>query len=279
MKKVMTNSRKSQSGSKKKEDISAASLPCMRILGSRIYMIDIPALVAIIDVWISKNKKSPKCRQIVVTGFHGLWVAHQRADVKTVLNSAEIWVPDGIAPAWIARLKGMKAAVRTPGADIMKAYFELADRKGFRSYFYGDTDHTLAELKTNLEEKYPGHICAGTYSPPFRKLTPEEDKKIIRMINEAKPDVLWVGLGLPKQDIWIHERKDLLKVPIAIGVGAAFSFHAGTVKRVPEWIGNIGMEWLWRLLKEPRKLWRRALIDGPQFVWHVALELSGLRKY
>jgi N-acetylglucosaminyldiphosphoundecaprenol N-acetyl-beta-D-mannosaminyltransferase len=251
----------------------------LRILGSRVHMIDIPALIAIIDDWISKKTRTQECRQIVVTGFHGLWVAHQRADVKAVLNSAEIWVPDGIAPAWIARLKGMKSAVRTPGADIMKAYFELADQKGFRSYFYGDTDHTLAELKKNLEKKYPGHIFAGAYSPPFRKLTPKEDGEIIKMINAAKPDVLWIGLGLPKQDIWIQERKDRLKVPIAIGVGAAFSFHAGTVKRVPEWIGNIGLEWLWRLLKEPRKLWRRALIDGPQFVWHVALELLGLRKY
>jgi N-acetylglucosaminyldiphosphoundecaprenol N-acetyl-beta-D-mannosaminyltransferase len=275
----MANTRKSLSGSKKKTDESVDYLPCVRILGSRIHLIDIPEFITIIDSWITKKVRGRKCRQIVVTGFHGLWVAHQRADVKAVLNSADIWVPDGIAPVWIAKLRGMKFAVRTPGADIMKACFELANQKGFRSYFYGDTDHTLAKLKKNLEEKYPGHIFAGAYSPPFRQLTPEEDEEIVRMINRAKPDIIWIGLGLPKQDIWIYEHKDRLKAPIAVGVGAAFSFHAGTVKRVPEWIGNIGLEWLWRLLKEPGKLWRRALIDGPQFVWHVTLELCGLRKY
>jgi len=255
------------------------SLPCLHVLGSRIHMIDIPGLVGIMDGWISDNAAGRKCRQIVVTGFHGLWVAHNKPDFRAILNSADLWVPDGIAPVWIAKLKGMKSAVRTPGADSMRAYFELADRKGYRSYFYGDTDHTLAELKKKLEEKYPGHIVAGVYSPPFRKLTPDEDEEIVRMINATRPDVVWIGLGLPKQDIWIYEHKDRLNAPIAVGVGAAFAFHAGTVKRVPEWIGNIGMEWLWRLLREPRKLWRRALIEGPQFVWHVALELTGLRKY
>jgi len=268
-----------QSFGNKQAVSSAESMPCLHILGSRVHMIDIPALISVMDGWISDKSADRKCRQVVVTGFHGLWVAHQRADFRAILNSSDVWVPDGIAPVWIAKLKRMKSVVRAPGADIMKAYFELADKKGFRSYFYGDTDHTLAELKKNLEKKYPGHVVAGVYSPPFRKLTPEEDEEIIRMINASNPDVVWIGLGLPKQDIWIHEHKERLNAPIAVGVGAAFSFHAGTVKRVPEWIGDIGMEWLWRLLREPRKLWRRALIEGPQFVWHVALELMGIRKY
>jgi N-acetylglucosaminyldiphosphoundecaprenol N-acetyl-beta-D-mannosaminyltransferase len=255
------------------------SLPCLHILGSRIHMIDIPTFISIMDSWISAGSAGRKCRQVVVTGYHGLWVAHQKPDFRAILNNADIWVPDGIAPVWIARLKGMKSVVRAPGPDIMKAYFRLADRKGFRSFFYGDTDYTLAELRKNLEEKYPGHIVAGVYSPPFRELTPGEDEEIVRMINDAKPDVIWIGLGLPKQDIWIYEHKDRLNAPVAVGVGAAFSFHAGTVKRAPEWIGNAGLEWLWRLLKEPRKLWRRDLIDGPQFMWHVALELTGIRKY
>ncbi len=99
------------------------------------------------------------------------------------------------------------------------------------------------------------------------------------MINETQPDVLWVGLGLPKQDRWVFEHKDRLNVPIAIGVGAAFGFLSGKVKRVPEWIGNNGLEWIWRFIKEPKKLWRRDLLDGPRFVFHVILELTGLRKY
>ena len=259
------------------DDVS--SLPSISVLGSRVHMIDIPAVIEIISHWIRQFEDRRICRQIIVTGFHGLWESHKNEDFKAILNSADLWVPDGIAPVWIARLKGVTDGDRTPGADIMRAYFERANQKGYRSFFYGDTEETLDALKTKLEKKYPCHKIVGMYSPPFRPLTPEEDEDIIRIINDAKPDVLWVGLGLLKQDRWISEHKERLKVPVAMGVGAAFGFHSEKVKRVPDWIGKNGLEWVWRFIQEPKKLWRRDLIDGPQFVWHVLLELSGLRKY
>ncbi len=134
-------------------------------------------------------------------------------------------------------------------------------------------------MKENLEARYPGHKIVGTFAPPFRPLTLEEDEEVIRMINESQPDILWVGLGLPKQDRWVFEHKDRLNVPIATGVGAAFDFVSGKVKRVPEWIGNNGFEWIWRFIQEPKKLWKRDLLDGPRFVFHVILELTGLKKY
>ncbi len=250
---------------------------CVKILGSRVQLLKLPQIVGEIDHWISSRERT--CRRVVVTGFHGIWEAHKDADFRAMLNSADLWAPDGIAPVAVAKLKGFRGAERTPGADIMKAFFELADKKGYSSFFYGDTDDTLTALKENIGEKYPGHRIAGFFSPPFRPLTPEEDERVVRMINEARPDVLWVGLGLPKQDRWIFEHKDRLKVPVAIGVGAAFLFLSGKVKRVPGWVGRSGLEWVWRFMKEPRKLWRRDLIEGPQFVWHVLLELAGIRKY
>ena len=251
----------------------------MQILGSHIDLADVPETVSLMDSWIQEYERKEKCRQMIVTGFHGIWEAYKYPDFKAILNSADLWVPDGIAPILIARLNGIKNIVRTPGAEIMEAFFELANDKGYSSYFYGDTDNTLSNLRKNLLKKYPGHRIAGTFSPPFRPLTVEEDERIIRMINEAHPDVVWVGLGLPKQDRWVFEHKNRLKAPIAVGVGAAFGFLSEDIKRVPKWIGEKGLEWLWRFIAEPRKLWRRDLIEGPQFLFHVLLELAGIRKY
>lgn len=215
---------------------------------------------------------------MIVTGFHGIWESYKHPDFRQILNSADLWVPDGIAPVWVARLKGIKNARRTPGAEIMRSFLEQADKNGFSSFFYGDTDETLINLEKTLQEKYPNHKTAGRFSPPFRPLTPDEDTMIINMINNARPDVLWVGLGLPKQDRWIYERKDRLNIPVAIGVGIAFRFLSGDEKRVPAFIGENGLEWLWRFLKAPKKLWKRDLVEGPQFVVHVLMELMGIKK-
>jgi N-acetylglucosaminyldiphosphoundecaprenol N-acetyl-beta-D-mannosaminyltransferase len=155
----------------------------------------------------------------------------------------------------------------------MLEFLKRAEQEGYSSYFYGDTQDTLAALCKTVAGKYPGHRIAGTYSPPFRPLTPSEEATIVERINAAQPDILWVALGMPKQDIWIHDRLKSLNVPVAIGVGAAFAFVAGTVSRCPEWIGRAGFEWVYRFLKEPRKLWRRDLFDGPRFLYHVGMEL------
>jgi N-acetylglucosaminyldiphosphoundecaprenol N-acetyl-beta-D-mannosaminyltransferase len=235
-------------------------------------------VIQLIERWITLEARHPKPHQIIVSGFHGIWEAYQDPDLKTVFNSADAWIPDGIAPVFLARLKGFRHMDRTPGAELMKAFFQIADKKGYRSFFYGDTDKTLAGLKKKLRSDYPGHQIAGTYSPPFRPLTDREDEDIIRMINDARPDILWVALGLPKQERWIYERKDRLKVPVVIGVGAAFAFISGDVKRVPKWIGENGLEWLWRFIQEPKKLWRRDLIDGPRFLWSVLLEIAKGKK-
>lgn len=226
------------------------------------------------DKWIGDYRKQDRCRRIIVTGFHGIWEAYRNQDLKTIFNSADIWIPDGIAPIFIARLKGLCNMERTPGAELMQAFFKLADKKRYSSFLYGDTKNTLAGLREKLLNDHPGHKIVGTFSPPFRPLTEKEDEDVIRMINDARPDILWVALGLPKQERWIYERKNRLKVPIAIGVGAAFAFVSGDVKRVPEWIGENGLEWLWRFIQEPGKLWRRDLIDGPRFLWHVFLEMA-----
>ena len=249
----------------------------VRMLGSEVHILQVADVVNAMGYWIETPDDT--CHQIVVTGFHGLWEGYRNPEFRDMLNSSDLWVPDGIAPVWVARRRGMRDACRTPGAEIMSAFFESANSKGFSSFFYGDTDDTLAKLQDNLEDKYPGHRIAGAISPPFRKLTPEEDDAVIKTINDANPDVVWVGLGMPKQDRWVYEHKERLQAPVATGVGAAFGFLAGKVKRVPQWVGNLGIEWLWRFAMEPRKLWRRDLLDGPRFLFQVAMEMAGLKKY
>ena len=245
---------------------SPADRDRVEILGARIDRVLPTDAVARIEDWIINP--GPRPRHVVVTGFHGMWVSYQDAGFRAIVNASDLFVPDGIAPIWLSRVRGEPLATRLPGAELMRMVLELADRRGYRSYFYGDTDETLLALQQRLGERYPGHRIAGAWSPPFRALSPEEDAADVARINAARPDVLWVGLGLPKQESWIHAHLDRLQVPVVVGVGAAFGFMSGQVSRVPSWIGDAGFEWVWRFAAEPRKLWRRDLIDGPRFVWH-----------
>ncbi len=249
----------------------------MRVLGSEVDILEVEEAVSRVAGWIEARDR--QCRQVVVTGFHGLWEAHHDPGLRRVFDAADLWVPDGIAPVLVARARGMRDARRIPGAELMEALLARADFAGYRSFFYGDTEETLERLASAVATRYPGHVVVGTLSPPFRLLSPEEDDEQIRIINRARPDILWVGLGTPKQDRWIYEHRDRLEVPVAIAVGAAFRFLTGQVPRAPAWIGRIGMEWAYRLAKEPRKCWRRCLLQGPQFLAHVALELAGIVKH
>jgi N-acetylglucosaminyldiphosphoundecaprenol N-acetyl-beta-D-mannosaminyltransferase len=248
----------------------------VQVLGSTVHLISVTKTVDQIEDWV--NAEDRRCRRVIVTGFHGLLEADKDPRLHAIVNSAEIWAPDGIAPVLVARLCGHRNVQRTPGAEIMLEFFRRANQKGYSSYFYGGTDAMLMALSERVSSEYPGHKIVGAFAPPFRSLTPAEDAEVIERITKARPDVLWVGLGMPKQDVWIHERLDRLKVPVAIGVGAAFAFVAGIVPRCPQWIGRMGFEWAYRLFREPQKLWRRDLIQGPEFLLRLAFELTGLRR-
>jgi N-acetylglucosaminyldiphosphoundecaprenol N-acetyl-beta-D-mannosaminyltransferase len=250
--------------------------PSVRILGSRVHLVSVRRTVDYMEQWI--GMRDGRCRQVVVTGFHGLSEARKNPFLRTVLNQADLWVPDGIAPIWVARLRGRRNAMRATGSDILREFFGRAQDKSFSSYFYGDTERTLGALTETVAHLYPRHRVAGSCSPPFRALSAAEDQAIIDRINDAHPDVLWVALGMPRQDVWIHERLHRLNVPVAIGVGAAFAFVAGTVSRCPDWMGNAGFESVYRFVCEPGKLWRRDLIDGPRFIYHVGMELLRSRE-
>ena len=239
-------------------------------------MLQMPQVLAIVEGWIQDRDR---CRFIVATGMHGLMESRRRSTFKELLNSADLFVPDGMSLVWAARLKGLRHKNRVCGSDLMWEFCRLAEQKGYKVFFYGDTEDTLQELTIRLKRIFPGLNISGVHSPPFRALTPEEDEQEVKMLNDSGADVLWVGLGLPKQEQWMFDHKERLSVPVLVGVGAAFKFVSGREARAPAWLGNLGLEWLWRLAHDPKRVWRRVLFDGPRFIIHVALEQSGLRKY
>lgn len=246
-------------------------IPSIQILGNRVHMVQIPEVVELMSHWI--EKESQKCHWIIVTGMHGIMEAHKDPEFKDIVNSTDLFVPDGISLIWTARHLGFPLKKRVSGPDLMEEFFKATSQKGYTNFFYGDTEETLEQLTEKLSADFPDLKVTGSYSPPFRSLTQEEDTKIVDIINQKKPDVLWIGLGLPKQERWIFEHRDKLDVSVVVGIGAAFKFLSGKVKRAPTWIGECGFEWLWRFVHEPRKLWRRVLLDAPMFVGLVLLEL------
>jgi N-acetylglucosaminyldiphosphoundecaprenol N-acetyl-beta-D-mannosaminyltransferase len=247
----------------------------IKILGCSVSKITLDEALDRIESWIAQ--RDGRCNFVAATGFHGIWEANKDPGLRDALNAADLFCADGIAPVLISRLRGSPLPGRVPGPDLLTRFAALADQKGYGSFFLGDTEETLNALKDRLEQRYKGHRVVGTLSPPFRELAPEEEREIVQRINAARPDVLWVGLGLPKQEWWIHRNLHALAVPAAIGVGAAFRFVSGRVKRAPAWVGAAGFEWLWRLSMEPAKMWRRDFIDGPRFIYHALAETIIMR--
>lgn len=246
-----------------------------RVLGVRVNAVQIDEVVTKAIAWIGLRDE---CRFIAVTGMHGVTEAQHVPAFKRILNAADLVVPDGMPLVWLARLHGHGLKRRVYGPELMLSFFEQTDRKGYRHFFYGGTPGAVDLLLQKLRNRFHGFRVAGIHSPPFRPLTVEEDEEIISHINSAKADVLWVGLSTPKQEIWMHAHRNRLNVPVLVGVGAAFDINSGTKKQAPRWMRENGLEWLFRLLQEPRRLWRRYLVYGSQFAFYVVLELLGIRK-
>jgi N-acetylglucosaminyldiphosphoundecaprenol N-acetyl-beta-D-mannosaminyltransferase len=168
---------------------------------------------------------------------------------------------------------------RVYGPDLMLAMLDVASRTGRTSYFLGGADGVAEELRVRMERRFPGLSVVGTYTPPFRSLTADERTTLVNTINDLRPDLVWVGLGAPKQDLFMAEFHALLNCKVMIGVGAAFDFHAGRIRQAPRWMMRVGLEWLFRLCMEPRRLAPRYLRNNPAFLWHIFLQQTGIRRY
>ena len=249
----------------------------IRILGSKVDLVEIPDVISTMSYWI--ESEPDRYHFVVNTGMHGLMEGHRNPEFKSIMNSADLFAPDGILVVLIARARGAHIKKKGTGPDLMERFLESTHEKGYRHFFYGDTDETLGLLTEKVKSQFPNQTVVGSHSPPFRPATTEEDDFVVAEINRLRPDVLWIGLGTPKQERWMFEHRDRLNVPVTVGVGASFKFATGGVKRSPALIGNLGFEWLWRLSQEPKRLWRRVLIDAPQFIGLSLLELTGLKKF
>src|SRR6202158_3099165 len=256
-------------------DRTTLPAPSFSLLGVRVDAVQIPDAVRRMEEWIARRDS---CRYIAVTGMHGVMEAQHDARFKTILNSAGLVVPDGMPLVWIGRRHGFDLRRRVYGPELMATFCEQTTSKGYRHFFYGGAPGVAEDLASRFLSRFPGAVIAGTYSPPFRPLTLEEDREIILAIEVAHADIVWVGLSTPKQERWMFEHRDRLNVPVLVGVGAAFDFHTGRIAQAPAWMGDHGLEWLFRLSVEPRRLWRRYLVYGTEFAALVLLELLGLKK-
>ena len=187
--------------------------------------------------------------------------------VRDAVNSAYLVTPDGMPLVWMGKIKGFRNMSRVYGPDLMPKFLGLAEKRGYSNFFYGSENRVLEKLRDNLRRRFPDLKIAGEYSPPFRPLTPEEDKKNIDMINRSSPDIVWVAIGNPKQEIWMAEHLGKINASVMIGVGAAFDFLSGNKKQAPRWMRDSGFEWLFRLVTEPKRLWKRYLIGNSIFLW------------
>ena len=256
---------------------AAEAIPSIQILEAKVHMIQMPEVMGLMDHWI--GVEHDRLHHVVNTGMHGIMEGHKNPDIIAILNSADILAPDGILAILIARVHGYRIKKQETGPDLLWRFSEIGHRKSYRYFFFGDTAETLGRLSGKISAEFPNVKIVGYNSPPFRQLTPEEDAAIVAEINEAGPDVLWVGLGMPRQEQWISEHRESLKVPVVVGAGASFKFIAGTVSRAPSLVCTLGFEWLWRLAQEPKRVWRRVLIDAPRFLVLVGLQLIGLKKF
>lgn len=253
----------------------AEAVPAFRVLGVRVHAVQIPDVIAQVEHWI--EERGPR-HYIAVTGMHGVSEARHDAGLKAILNAPEcLVVPDGMPLVWLGRRHGHRMARRVYGPEFMESFLRQTSSR-YRHYFYGGAPGVADRLSEVMRQRWDTRVV-GTYCPPFRPLNDEEKQKVISRVREAKPDVLWVGLSTPKQEHWMSANLSRLNVPVLVGVGAAFDFHIGRVKQAPVWMRENGLEWLFRLLTEPRRLWRRYLVSGSQFAWNVSLELLSLKKF
>ena len=204
-------------------------------------------------------------KYIYVSNVHTTVMSYENEEYRKIQNGAAMALPDGAPLSSYSRRKGYKQAQRVTGPDLMLELFAISKEKGYRHYFYGATEETLQSMKEVLERDYPGIQIAGMYAPPFRALTPQEDAQIVAKINESRPDFIWIGLGAPKQEEWMYQHMGQLQ-GVLIGVGAGFDYLAGYIKRAPRWMQRMSLEWLYRLLQDPKRLWRRYFTSNVKFI-------------
>jgi N-acetylglucosaminyldiphosphoundecaprenol N-acetyl-beta-D-mannosaminyltransferase len=247
----------------------------VNVLGVGVSAITMGQALTAIEGWIARRESQYVC----ITNIHGIVESQRDPGLARIHNAAGLVTPDGMSLVWVSRLRGFKHVQRVYGPDLMLMLCQRSVEQGYRHFFYGGGEGVPERLAANLQRRFPGLRIAGAYSPPYRPLTDEEDDRIVRRINNAGTDIVWVGLSTPKQERWMATHVGRLEAPVLLGVGAAFDFHAGLKKQAPRWMQHGGLEWLFRLATEPRRLWRRYGVNIPTFLWLCLLQALGLKEF
>lgn len=243
------------------------------ILKTNINVTDMDKTIA----YITDNLEELRGDYICVSNVHTTVMAFRDESYRKVQNSGAMALPDGQPLSIVSRRRGYSEAQRVPGPDLMPAILHLSEEKGYRHYFYGSTPETLEKLRKVLLDRFPKLQIVGMYAPPFRPLTEEEDQEAVRQINESGADFVWVALGAPKQEKWMYEHRGRVN-GLMIGVGAAFDFIAGTVRRAPMWMQKLCLEWVYRICQDPKRMFPRYVSTNFAFLWHVHRESKAIRK-
>jgi exopolysaccharide biosynthesis WecB/TagA/CpsF family protein len=231
------------------------------VLGIHVSVTNLDHTLATFARWIDRDERQLVC----VTDMNAL--LHARADERLthVYNTSGLTVPDGMPLVWAGQKAGFEEMDRVAGPDLLERVMTESAERGWTQYFYGGAEGVAAELRDRFQERHPALKVIGVECPPYRPLTEAEDAALVERLNEAKPDIVWVGLGAPKQERWMADHRDKLNATILVGVGAAFDFHTGRLDRAPRWMQRAGLEWSYRLSKEPKRLWKRYLLGIPRF--------------
>jgi N-acetylglucosaminyldiphosphoundecaprenol N-acetyl-beta-D-mannosaminyltransferase len=247
----------------------------VNVLGVGISVLNLPAARAAVAAAVRARRPGYIC----VTGVHGVMEAQDDPAFKRILNGAFLCTPDGMPMVWAGRLAGHREMRRVYGPDLMLDLCAWSETSGAKHFFYGGAEGVAERLAERLQGKFPKLQVVGTYTPPFRKLNAAEERQLQDQVRAARPDILWVGLSTPKQEKFMAEYLGKLDATLMIGVGAAFDFHTGRVRQAPRWMQCSGLEWLYRLGCEPRRLWKRYLRNNPLFVLKFLGQKTGLGKY
>jgi len=245
-----------------------------QLLGVNVAVTNLSLTTEFIEQKIAAGEKAYICIAPVST----IVDCQNSEKYKKIINQAGLTTPDGMPLVWIGRRRGNENIDRTYGPDLLPYVCQETQAKGYRHFFYGGTKETSQKLVKRLQHIFPSLNIVGAYAPDFIDHTTIESAEILDLINKARPDILWVGLGSPKQDYWMAAHRDKLNVSVMIGVGAAFDFIAGTKPQAPRWMRRAGLEWLFRLVAEPRRLWKRYLFGNTQFLYLLFLDLFKPRK-
>jgi N-acetylglucosaminyldiphosphoundecaprenol N-acetyl-beta-D-mannosaminyltransferase len=228
-----------------------------------------------VDSVLRSNQKG----YVSVIGVHGIMEAQRNPQLAAIYANSTITIPDGMPTVWVGRLQGCRSMERVAGPDLMLEIFrnpQFADRTHF---LYGGGPGVAEALAANLRRWFPSVRIVGTFTPPWRDLSPEEEDHFVSTIGGLKPDFIWVGIGAPRQEAFMARCLPLIDTKLMFGVGAAFDYHTGRIKDCAPWVKLAGLQWLHRLLQDPRRLWRRYLRNNPPFLWHIILQLTGLQTY